>query len=112
MSHFVAQIAFESHPSLDGHFPGHPVMPGVVLLERVVLACKTWAPECQVSGLESVKFHRPIRPGDRFAIELQRDSSQRIRFRCAAGELLYSNGVLLLREPLREPLRDLSRDSA
>lgn len=108
MSRFVANIAFESHPCLAGHFPGHPVMPGVVLLEKVILTCKTWAPECRIAGLQSVKFHRPIRPGDRFDIELQRDSPQQIRFRCAAGDLLYSNGVILLRDLLRDPLRDLA----
>lgn len=104
MNRFVAQIAFESHPSLAGHFPGHPVMPGVVLLEKVVLACKAWMPERHITGWESVKFHRPIRPGDNFDIELQGDSSQKIRFRCAAGELLYSNGVILLRDSSRDLL--------
>lgn len=106
MNRFVAHIAFESHPSLAGHFPDHPVMPGVVLLEQVIQTCKSWAPDCRIVGLQSVKFHRPIRPGDSFDIELQRDSAQKIRFRCVAGDLLYSNGVVLLRELLRDPLRD------
>ena len=94
MSEFARSISFEDHPSLAGHFPGNPVIPGVVLLETVLTTCKAWLPESRVSGLESVKFLRPVRPGDRFEVTLRRDGDDAIRFRCVDGETVFASGIL------------------
>ena len=37
-------IISADHPSLPGHFPGHPIVPGVVLLDRVLEAIETGHP--------------------------------------------------------------------
>ena len=94
MTEFARSMSFEGHPSLAGHFPGNPVIPGVVLLEKVLATCKAWLPELQVSGLDSVKFLLPVRPGDRFEIALRRDADDVIRFRCVDGERLFASGIL------------------
>lgn len=95
MISFERDISCAGHPSLEGHFPGNPVLPGVVLLEEVLLACRAWAPERQAVGLQSVKFHRPVRPGDRFTIALQTETADRTGFRCSAGETLLCSGIVL-----------------
>ncbi len=70
-----------NEPFFQGHFPGHPVMPGVLILEALaqgaaILAYKSAGidPEKQVTYLMSIdgaKFRKPVVPGDRLQLEVQ-----------------------------------------
>ncbi len=63
-----------NEPFFQGHFPGRPLMPGVLQIEAMaqasaVLMSKTLKVDPAVSGImfmsvESAKFRRPVRPGD------------------------------------------------
>lgn len=66
-----------AHPALTGHFPGNPVVPGVVVLERVAAALRAWRGE-RVEKLEA-KFMRPLLPNEDATIELRADTL-RVRF--------------------------------
>lgn len=100
------------HPSLPGHFPGRPLVPGVVLLERVIEAAES---ECIALGLErphgswrlpQVKFLQPLLPGETARIELERTSTAdpgggdpsgadlRWRFRVLRDTALLASGEL------------------
>jgi 3-hydroxymyristoyl/3-hydroxydecanoyl-(acyl carrier protein) dehydratase len=77
-----------NHPSYDGHFPGNPVVPGVVLLELIVEAMARGAPR----SLSRVKFQRAVKPGE--AIELAWESiGDSVSFRCERGGELLAEGV-------------------
>jgi 3-hydroxymyristoyl/3-hydroxydecanoyl-(acyl carrier protein) dehydratase len=53
------------HPSLPGHFPGQPVMPGVLLLERLIEAAQaSIGSPLHVMGMPQVKFIAPLLPGE------------------------------------------------
>jgi 3-hydroxymyristoyl/3-hydroxydecanoyl-(acyl carrier protein) dehydratase len=65
------------HPSLPGHFPGNPLVPGVVVLERVAAAWKAW--RGQTVGKFDAKFVQPLRPGEDAAITLH-DEGGRLFF--------------------------------
>lgn len=56
-------IVPEDHPVFSGHFPGSPILPGVVLLDRVLLhlADSGWSGLWQIA---QGKFLRPVQPGE------------------------------------------------
>ena len=63
---------------LDGHFPGHPVVPGVILCEIMAQsACVCLEDEMKAgilpfyAGLDKVRFKRPVEPGDDFETECE-----------------------------------------
>lgn len=60
-----------SHPSLPGHFPGQPVVPGVVLLAQVQAAIEAAHGRLAALRLPQVKFMRPLLPGEPAAIEVE-----------------------------------------
>lgn len=62
------------HPCLPGHFPGRPIVPGVVLLERVETILKKHFADWEITELNQVKFLQPVLPEE--SIELQVDSSK------------------------------------
>lgn len=81
-----------THPALAGHFPGRPVVPGVVLLERVAAALRDWRGE-RVEKLDA-KFLQPLLPDEEAVIELREDGSG-IRFTVTrAGGAILARGTL------------------
>jgi 3-hydroxyacyl-[acyl-carrier-protein] dehydratase len=62
---FSVQIDID-HPSLEGHFPGRPIVPGVVVLDEMANAfTKEMGRFCKIQAIPSVKFLLPMKPGDR-----------------------------------------------
>lgn len=52
------------HPALAGHFPGNPIVPGVVLLDLAIAAfCTEQGHPCAIQKILSVKFLSPLQPG-------------------------------------------------
>jgi 3-hydroxymyristoyl/3-hydroxydecanoyl-(acyl carrier protein) dehydratase len=70
-----------AHKSLPGHFPGRPVVPGVVLLDHVLAAIACAHPDMPaVAGLESAKFLAPVLPGEEIEVACRRLASGRLEF--------------------------------
>ena len=80
------------HPAIPGHFPGNPLVPGVVVLERVAAALKAW--RGAVVGKLDAKFVQPLRPGEEATIALE-DDGRRVRF-----EVMRADGGVLARGTL------------
>jgi 3-hydroxyacyl-[acyl-carrier-protein] dehydratase len=83
------------HPSLSGHFPGHPVVPAVVILGEIMEAVRhTLAPNIVFSGVPEAKFLSPLAPGEELLIVLQQDAEGNVTFRCQVGSRLVAKGTL------------------
>lgn len=80
------------HPCLAGHFPGNPIVPGVVLLDLVGAALReAQGPQAWIGKFGNVKFVGLLRPEEEMEILLQGDGSP-MRFRCSCGDRLLSQG--------------------
>jgi 3-hydroxymyristoyl/3-hydroxydecanoyl-(acyl carrier protein) dehydratase len=89
-----------SHPSLPGHFPGDAIVPGVVMLSLVLERLHERFGPFTSTGLRSVKFLRPLRPGELFSLDAESSAPGTLRFACRRGETLLAEGsVQVASEP-------------
>jgi len=59
------------HPALAGHFPGNPIVPGVVILDAVICAAEAWlGGGFHVHRLSHAKFLAPLKPDEAARIDL------------------------------------------
>ncbi|MGY0635199.1 hypothetical protein [Luteimonas sp. A478] len=82
------------HPSLPGHFPGRPVVPGVVVLERVLAAIEAEHGPLPALRLPQVKFQRPLLPGEQARIHLEQSAPGRWRFQVLCGDAVVASGAV------------------
>jgi 3-hydroxymyristoyl/3-hydroxydecanoyl-(acyl carrier protein) dehydratase len=83
------------HPSLPGHFPGQPIVPGVVVLEHVLEAIEATQGPLGALRLPQVKFAQPLLPGEVADIVLDGDAP-RWRFRVLRAQTLIASGDVVL----------------
>lgn len=82
------------HPSLPGHFPGNPVVPGVVLLDEVLAALPRFVPHARVVALSAVKFVSPLRPEQDCRVRFTRADAGAVKFECHVGAQAIASGVV------------------
>jgi 3-hydroxyacyl-[acyl-carrier-protein] dehydratase len=100
----------------SGHFPGEPIMPGVLIIEAmaqmaaIVVGSEAMGKEVKseermgyLAGIKEIKFKRPVRPGDRLEISVEIVQKLANLFKvtgeakvdkeiCAQGELVFTKG--------------------
>jgi 3-hydroxyacyl-[acyl-carrier-protein] dehydratase len=82
-----------SHPSLSGHFPGNPLVPGVVLLAHVIdVTEKFYEGKIQVIGMPAVKFLAPVHPEKEVVLSLLPVAPDSLRFECRMEESMVATG--------------------
>ncbi len=116
-----------SEDFFEGHFPGQPVMPGVLILESLAQAAGIWllktaadprAVEIRVVGFDDTKFRRPVVPGDQLRLEVKlvhrRGDLVRFHGEVRVGEARAAEARLLLQVAALPPpeIDPLARVSA
>lgn len=84
-----------NHPAFEGHFPGAPVLPGVVLLDEAIRAIELAGggePRCWRVG--SVKFLRAVAPGAALVLEQEQLASGTVRFTVFGAGQVVATGAL------------------
>ncbi|NOS77290.1 MAG: beta-hydroxyacyl-ACP dehydratase [Nitrospira sp.] len=88
------------HPALPGHFPGHPVVPGVVILDEVIETLRLQAGQALVvTGLPSVKLSSPLLPGQPLTIEIEQDEADTAVFTCRVDQRVVAAGSIRIQLP-------------
>jgi 3-hydroxymyristoyl/3-hydroxydecanoyl-(acyl carrier protein) dehydratase len=86
------------HPALPGHFPGNPVVPGVLVLDHVMARLRACTGR-EVTGLPRVKFSAPLLPGEAAEVRFQQRAASvgfRVSTQRAGSVQLIAEGSLVL----------------
>jgi 3-hydroxyacyl-[acyl-carrier-protein] dehydratase len=96
MTFEAIRIIHANHPTLPGHFPGVPLVPGVVILDEVLAALIEWRQDSQLTGIRLVKFLAPLTPEQAFTISFsaKNERAAEINFCCRAGDRVIVEGRL------------------
>lgn len=106
-AHKASALSFTipaDHPSLPGHFPGHPVVPGVVLLDHAIDAIGAALNRpLDAWRLSAAKFLSPAAPGETLNLAFDASASGAIRFTVHAGERDVASGTLSVSPSAGQP---------
>jgi UDP-3-O-[3-hydroxymyristoyl] N-acetylglucosamine deacetylase/3-hydroxyacyl-[acyl-carrier-protein] dehydratase len=102
-----------NEPFFQGHFPGHPIMPGVLIVEAMaqvggmLLMGTVEDPGAKVvyfMSLDNVKFRKPVKPGDQIRFELE---MQQIRGKvCRMAGVAKVDGAVVCEAEMAAMVRD------
>jgi 3-hydroxyacyl-[acyl-carrier-protein] dehydratase len=96
-----------NEPHFTGHFPGYPIMPGVLILESMAqasIAVVAKQPDVKPGGLvflvavEDARFKKPVTPGDTLILEGElltfRRGLGKVKVRALVGEEVHAEATL------------------
>lgn len=100
MNHVTHWTVPPDHPAFAGHFPGTPILPGVVLLDVALqIIAKTSGIALDLCEISAVKFLSPVSPGDELLIQHSVSVSGTIRFDILAGMRKIASGSIVPKAP-------------
>jgi len=83
------------HPAFAGHFPGNPIVPGVVLLDCAILFAEQMLGRPGINWqVGNAKFFSPVGPEEALTFALSKKPSGAIAFTVRAGERDVASGSL------------------
>jgi 3-hydroxymyristoyl/3-hydroxydecanoyl-(acyl carrier protein) dehydratase len=94
------------HPALAGHFPQHPVVPGVLLLDAALHSIESAAAADRLGAsnrlgaagppwhILAVKFHRLVQADESLQLHVAPQADRTLRFELRSGEALAVSGSI------------------
>jgi 3-hydroxyacyl-[acyl-carrier-protein] dehydratase len=102
------KLVSASEPALQGHFPGRPIFPGVLIIEAMAQAAAIWAIVSSeamrdklsvLAGVDGARFRRQVFPGDVVVLEARtlaaRSKLVKIEAKASVGGEIVAEAVLL-----------------
>jgi 3-hydroxymyristoyl/3-hydroxydecanoyl-(acyl carrier protein) dehydratase len=93
-----------NHPAYSGHFPGHPLLPGVVLLDAALHVLERAGREASAGSargwagrwtINSAKFQSAVRPGEALTLEHETLPNGSVRFAIRTADRAVASGILM-----------------
>ena len=81
-----------SHPSISGHFPGNPIVPGAVIIENVIKVFSRSNDSREITSLSTVKFIKPIEVNQKVDVNFLSISTELISFECVSNNVVLVLG--------------------
>jgi 3-hydroxyacyl-[acyl-carrier-protein] dehydratase len=96
MTFEVRRSITADQPSLPGHFPDAPLVPGVLILDEVRAALQDWQKDYELTAIRTVKFLQPLKPEQQFTICLSanNDIPSEVNFCCRVEGRVIAEGQL------------------
>jgi len=92
----------DTHPSLEGHFPGNPVVPGVVIIDEVMRGVLCNNSNIKVIEIPSVKFLKILKPNQIVQVTLTEKKADILQFDCVVNEIRIVTGKIKIK-PIGDP---------
>lgn len=92
------------HPALPGHFPGYPIVPGVVLLDEALAVIDRAFGITPPLRLLRVKFMAPVGPGEEVTVTATPPAQGTVRLSCTTGGRPVLSAVVQFGAADEEPL--------
>ena len=109
MQHEALLCIAAEHPCLPGHFPDQPLVPGVLILDRVVAAIREGQGDLVLTRLPQIKFLRPLLPAHAATLRLQNSdyaTEVRVKFELHEQAQLIASGELRFRRQTADAAAD------
>ena len=93
----VTEVEFPPDaPYFKGHFPGRPVTPGVMLIDRAVAGAEEMlGRRIVLKSIRKVKFSNPVLPGETVTLDLRLRGEGEIAYAFSRGDTPCASGVLV-----------------
>jgi 3-hydroxyacyl-[acyl-carrier-protein] dehydratase len=94
---------------LTGHFPGEPILPGIALIntvyETIVWDARDRGESVQISSLKRIRFTGPVRPGEKFVLNLTHEDvggERLFHFKVAVNENIVCSGLVAVANIIKD----------